>query len=75
MSLSPSNSFNLTGNARLERDRASYVTTAQVGGIIYIFVAGFEDDDVSVFAVADEGAPTHAIAGRLSPDRAALPAH
>jgi 6-phosphogluconolactonase (cycloisomerase 2 family) len=73
MSLSRTNSLNVS--ARLKRDGASYVTTARAGRTVYVFVAGFEDDDVSVFSVAADGALTKVSAGRLSPDRAASTAH
>ena len=40
MALSLINSFNVGDNATLELGGASYVTTAVVGGITYVFVAG-----------------------------------
>ena len=46
---------NVTDDGRLELDNAFSVTTAVVGGTIYLFVAGNRDDGVSVFSVANNG--------------------
>ena len=40
MASSLTNSFNITDSGTLELDGASYVTTALVGGITYVLVAG-----------------------------------
>ena len=47
--------FTITDTATLELDEAWEVTTAVIGGTTYLFVAGFEDDGVSVFSVAGDG--------------------
>ena len=46
---------NVTGNANLELDGATSATIATVGSTPYLFVAGFFDDGVSVFSVANNG--------------------
>ncbi len=43
----------------LELDGATAVTTAVVGGTTYLFVAGYSDDGVSVFRVANDGTLTN----------------
>ena len=50
---------NVTDDATLELDGAFAVTTAVVGGTTYLFVAGFDDDGVSVFSVAADGTLTN----------------
>ena len=50
---------NVTDASSLELDGASSVTTAEVGGMTYLFVAGFDDDGVSVFSVANNGSLTN----------------
>ena len=49
------NSFNITDSGTLELDGASYVTTAVVGGVTYVLVAGRDDAGVSVFSLAPDG--------------------
>ena len=46
---------NVTDDATLELNGAISVTTAVVDGTTYLFVAGFDDDGVSVFSVANNG--------------------
>ena len=46
-------------DATLELDGAQSSTTAQVNGTTYLFVAGFNDDGVSVFSVANDGTLTN----------------
>ena len=46
---------NVTDDSSLELDGAYSVTTAVVDGTTYLFVAGHEDDGVSVFSVANDG--------------------
>jgi 6-phosphogluconolactonase (cycloisomerase 2 family) len=50
---------NVTDDATLELDGALGATTAVIGGVTYLLVAGIVDDGVSVFSVADDGALTH----------------
>ena len=45
-------------NVSYELDGAFEVTTAALGGITYLFVAGSDDDGISVFSVAAGGALT-----------------
>ena len=59
MPLILTNSFNVTDNATLKLDGASYVTTALVGGITYVFVAGKDDNGVSVFSLGADGTLTN----------------
>ena len=40
---------NVSDNDDLQLDGSSGITTAEVGGKHYIFVAGYDDDGVSVF--------------------------
>ena len=47
--------FNITDMDSLELGNAIAVTTAVVGTTTYLFVAGWIDDGVSVFSVADDG--------------------
>ncbi len=49
---------NVADDALLHLEGALSVTTAVVSGITYLFVAGFDDNGVSVFAVAADGALT-----------------
>ena len=46
-------------NTNYELDGARSVSTAQIGNNTYLFVAGFEDDGVSVFRVANGGILTN----------------
>ena len=46
-------------DVNLELDRAVSVTTAVAGGTTYLFVAGYDDDGVSVFSVANNGLLTN----------------
>ena len=50
------NVTNVTDDAMLELNGAVSVTTAVVADTTYLFVAGFDDDGVSVFRVGDTGA-------------------
>ena len=49
---------NVPDNDNLNLDGASSLTTATVGGTTYLFVAGFDDDGVSVFSVETDGVLT-----------------
>ena len=49
------NTINVEEGGNLELDGAYSVTTAEVGGMTYLFVAGERDDGVSVFSVANNG--------------------
>ncbi len=51
--------FNVTDNATLKLDGAFDLTTAVYGGTTYLYVAGFDDDGVSVFSVASNGSLTN----------------
>ena len=46
---------NVNDDSSLKLDGARSVTTAEVGGMTYLFVAGYDDDGVSVFSVANNG--------------------
>jgi 6-phosphogluconolactonase (cycloisomerase 2 family) len=50
---------NVTDDATLKLDGATGVATALAGGNRYLFVAGFNDDGVSVFSVSASGALTN----------------
>ena len=50
---------NVTDDSSLHLDGAASVTTAEVDGTTYLFVAGFTDDGVSVFSVANDGMLTN----------------
>ena len=50
------NTANVSDNASLLLNGAYALTTAEVSGRTYLFVAGFFDDGVSVFRVTDDGA-------------------
>ena len=50
------NVTNVSDDSRLLLDGAQSVTTAEVGGMTYLFVTGGNDDGVSVFSVANNGA-------------------
>ena len=52
--------FHVTDGGALELDGATSVTTAVIAGTTYLFVAGFVDDGVSVFSVANNGSLTSA---------------
>ncbi|MGB9365254.1 MAG: hypothetical protein WCE79_04490, partial [Xanthobacteraceae bacterium] len=54
------NPFNVTDAGGLELDGAFGVTTAVVNGTTYLFVAGQQDDGISVFSVAANGTLTNA---------------
>ena len=47
-------------NSTYQLDGARSVTTAEVGSSTYLFVAGANDDGVSVFSVSTTGELTHA---------------
>ena len=49
------NVTNVSDDSSLELDGVASVTTAVVGSITYLFVAGQSDDGVSVFSVAADG--------------------
>ena len=49
------NVTNVTDAGSLELDGAQSVTTAEIAGTTYLFVAGYDDDGVSVFSVANNG--------------------
>ena len=53
------NVTNVSDDSSLELDGATSVTTAEVGGMTYLFVAGNVDDGVSVFSVANNGSLTN----------------
>src|SRR5262245_41838611 len=53
------NPLNVPDAGLLELDGASYATTAVVGGTTYLFVTGKDDDGISVFSVAADGALTN----------------
>ena len=55
MAPSLTNISNISDSGTLELDGASYVTTALIGGITYVFVAGRVDAGVSVFSLAADG--------------------
>jgi len=59
MSLDIINTDNVTDNATLQLNGARSVTTAEVGGVTYLFAAGVTDGGVSVFAVGADGALTN----------------
>src|SRR5262245_2391801 len=52
------NPFNVTDAGSLELDGAFGVTTALVNGTRYLFVAGQQDNGISVFSVAANGTLT-----------------
>ena len=49
------NITNVTDGGSLKLDNPRGVTTAKVGDTTYLFVAGRNDDEVSVFSVGDDG--------------------
>src|SRR2546423_977752 len=53
------NVANVTDDATLKLDAADRLTTALSGGTTYLFVAGENDDGVSVFSVAANGTLTN----------------
>ena len=53
------NVTNVDDDLSLEIAGAQSVTTAEVGGMTYLFVAGNSDDGVSVFSVANNGSLTN----------------
>ncbi len=50
----------VSDDANLELERAFPISTAVIGGSTYLFVAGYNDDGVSVFSVASDGTLTSA---------------
>ena len=50
---------NKSDNSTLKLKGAASVTTSQIGANTYLFVAGRDDDGVSVFRVASDGTLTH----------------
>jgi hypothetical protein len=59
MSILFTNGDNETDAGALELDGASFITSADVGGTTYVFVAGAADDGVSVFSLGLNGALTN----------------
>ncbi|MCH6259397.1 lactonase family protein, partial [Puniceicoccaceae bacterium K14] len=53
------NKYNVTDSETLQLSSAESITTADVGGTTYLFVAGNYDHGVSVFSVANNGALTN----------------
>ncbi len=53
------NVHNVPDAGSLELLSASSVTTAAIGATTYLFVAGFSDDGVSVFSIANDGTLTN----------------
>ncbi|MBI1234873.1 MAG: beta-propeller fold lactonase family protein, partial [Alphaproteobacteria bacterium] len=53
------NTDNVTDDATLALDLATWVTTAEVNGTDYVFVIGYNDSGVSVFSAASDGTLTH----------------
>ena len=49
---------NVRDDGTLELDGVKAVTTASLNGTTYLFVAGFDDDGVSVFSVGNDGVLT-----------------
>ena len=49
------NQANVTDDGMLELRGANSVTTAVAGGTTWLFVAGFSDDGVNVFSIANDG--------------------
>jgi VCBS repeat-containing protein len=58
MSILFTNGDNETDGGALELDGASFVTSADVGGTTYVFVAGGVDNGISVFSLALNGTLT-----------------
>ena len=54
----PTNPQNHTDGGTLELDGASSVISADVGGITYVFVAGSDDNGISVFRLNANGTLT-----------------
>ena len=50
---------NVPDNEAVELSGATSVSTAVVGGVTYLFVAGFLDNGISVFSVANDGSLTN----------------
>ncbi|KRA66514.1 hypothetical protein ASD79_04420 [Caulobacter sp. Root655] len=59
MSIVLTNNDNETDAGALELDGASAVTSAEIGGTTYVFVAGGLDDGISVFSLALNGTLTN----------------
>ncbi len=55
------NVYHVDDNKVLNLDGMSSMTTTEIGGITYLFVAGIVDNGVSVFSVADDGSLTSAL--------------
>ncbi|MBP1857871.1 beta strand repeat-containing protein [Rhizobium herbae] len=55
MSLLVTNPDNETDGGSLELDGASFITSTDVGGITYVFVAGATDNGISVFSLGLDG--------------------
>ena len=53
------NVFNLPDDGTLKLDNAVGLSTAVLGGTTYLFVAGADDDGLSVFAIGADGALTN----------------
>jgi diphthamide synthase (EF-2-diphthine--ammonia ligase)/6-phosphogluconolactonase (cycloisomerase 2 family) len=59
MSILFTNGDNETDGGALELDGADFITSADVGGVTYVFVAGGVDNGISVFALSASGALTN----------------
>jgi Ca2+-binding RTX toxin-like protein len=59
MSILFTNGDNETDGGSLELDGASFITSADVGGTTFVFVAGGVDNGVSVFALGQSGGLTN----------------
>ncbi|MGR4865241.1 M10 family metallopeptidase C-terminal domain-containing protein [Caulobacter sp. LARHSG274] len=59
MSILFTNGDNETDAGALELDGASFITSADVGGATYVFVAGGVDNGISVFSLALDGTLTN----------------
>ena len=59
MSILFTNGDNETDGGALELDGASFITSADVGGTTYVFVAGGVDDGISVFSLGLDGSLTN----------------
>ena len=53
------NVYNIEDNDELNLAGAYSITTAQIGSATYLFVAGFDDDGISVFGVSGDGSLTN----------------
>ena len=58
MAIDLTNTDNLGDDVILELDGVAAVTTAVVGGVTFLFAAGFDDDGMSAFTVGADGSLT-----------------